>query len=133
MSRFVSCLGMPLQHFPLVNMCKLPGSESRRAKGPTTPFSGDLGFFELPCFILYPPTHPLNLCCFLQAIFFGGIDVSIRGEVWPFLLHYYSHESTSEEREALREQKRKEYAAIQQKRCSAPQESHLTTAGNSEV
>ncbi|XP_038182560.1 TBC1 domain family member 16 isoform X1 [Arvicola amphibius] len=53
-----------------------------------------------------------------QAIFFGGIDVSIRGEVWPFLLHYYSHESTSEEREALREQKRKEYAAIQQKRLS---------------
>ncbi|MEJ1269220.1 TBC1 domain family member 16 [Cricetulus griseus] len=54
----------------------------------------------------------------VRAIFFGGIDVSIRGEVWPFLLHYYSHESTSEEREALREQKRKEYAAIQQKRLS---------------
>ncbi|XP_040606073.1 TBC1 domain family member 16 isoform X2 [Mesocricetus auratus] len=53
-----------------------------------------------------------------QAIFFGGIDVSIRGEVWPFLLHYYSHESTSEEREALRERKRKEYSAIQQKRLS---------------
>ncbi|KAB0364771.1 hypothetical protein FD754_008927 [Muntiacus muntjak] len=50
-----------------------------------------------------------------KAIFFGGIDVSIRGEVWPFLLRYYSHESTSEEREALRVQKRKEYAEIQQK------------------
>lgn len=119
MSQFVACLGMPLQHFPLVNMCKLLGSESRLAKGPTTPFSGDLGFFELPCFILSPP-NPLNLYCFLQAIFFGGIDVSIRGEVWPFLLHYYSHESTSEEREALRSQKRKEYAAIQQKRCALP-------------
>lgn len=59
-----------------------------------------------------------------QAIFFGGIDVSIRGEVWPFLLHYYSHESTSEEREALRSQKRKEYAAIQQKRLSMPPEEH---------
>ncbi|OBS83369.1 hypothetical protein A6R68_22650 [Neotoma lepida] len=59
-----------------------------------------------------------------QAIFFGGIDVSIRGEVWPFLLHYYSHESTSEEREALREQKRKEYAAIQQKRLSMTPEEH---------
>lgn len=68
----------------------------------------------MSCFI--PP--PFNLFCFLQAIFFGGIDVSIRGEVWPFLLHYYSHESTSEEREALRAQKRKEYAAIQQKRCT---------------
>lgn len=53
-----------------------------------------------------------------QAIFFGGIDVSIRGEVWPFLLRYYSHESTSEEREALRVQKRKEYLEIQQKRLS---------------
>ncbi|ELK12285.1 TBC1 domain family member 16 [Pteropus alecto] len=50
-----------------------------------------------------------------KAIFFGGIDVSIRGEVWPFLLRYYSHDSTSEEREALRVQKRKEYAEIQQK------------------
>lgn len=81
----------------------------------------------MSCLVLYSvPLHPLNLCRFLQAIFFGGIDVSIRGEVWPFLLHYYSHESTSEEREALREQKRKEYAAIQQKRCIGPQESHQT-------
>uniref|UniRef100_A0A8B9HTQ8 Rab-GAP TBC domain-containing protein n=1 Tax=Astyanax mexicanus TaxID=7994 RepID=A0A8B9HTQ8_ASTMX len=41
-----------------------------------------------------------------KAIFFGGIDPSIRGEVWPFLLHYYSYDSTSEEREAWRLQKR---------------------------
>ncbi|XP_041341693.1 TBC1 domain family member 16 isoform X3 [Pyrgilauda ruficollis] len=53
-----------------------------------------------------------------KAIFFGGIDISIRGEVWPFLLHYYSYESTSEEREALRLQKRKEYFEIQEKRLS---------------
>ncbi|KAL9833612.1 LOW QUALITY PROTEIN: TBC1 domain family member 16 [Geothlypis trichas] len=53
-----------------------------------------------------------------KAIFFGGIDVSIRGEVWPFLLHYYSYDSTSEEREALRLQKRKEYFEIQEKRLS---------------
>ncbi|ELW68232.1 TBC1 domain family member 16 [Tupaia chinensis] len=59
-----------------------------------------------------------------QAIFFGGIDVSIRGEVWPFLLRYYSHESTSEQREALRVQKRKEYAAIQQRRLSMTPEEH---------
>lgn len=58
-----------------------------------------------------------------KAIFFGGIDISIRGEVWPFLLHYYSYESTSEEREALRLQKRKEYFEIQEKRLSmAPDE-----------
>ncbi|NWH57472.1 TBC16 protein, partial [Geococcyx californianus] len=53
-----------------------------------------------------------------KAIFFGGIDISIRGEVWPFLLRYYSYESTSEEREALRLQKKKEYFAIQEKRLS---------------
>ncbi|XP_077710635.1 TBC1 domain family member 16 isoform X2 [Canis aureus] len=59
-----------------------------------------------------------------KAIFFGGIDVSIRGEVWPFLLRYYSHESTSQEREALRAQKRREYAEIQQKRLSMTPEEH---------
>nr|XP_012611749.1 TBC1 domain family member 16 isoform X1 [Microcebus murinus] len=59
-----------------------------------------------------------------KAIFFGGIDVSIRGEVWPFLLRYYSHGSTSEEREALRVQKRKEYSEIQQKRLSMTPEEH---------
>nr|XP_020669369.1 TBC1 domain family member 16 isoform X1 [Pogona vitticeps]XP_020669377.1 TBC1 domain family member 16 isoform X1 [Pogona vitticeps]XP_020669385.1 TBC1 domain family member 16 isoform X1 [Pogona vitticeps] len=57
-----------------------------------------------------------------KAIFFGGIDVSIRGEVWPFLLGYYSYASTSEEREALRVQKREEYFEIQQKRLSLPPE-----------
>ncbi|KGL85461.1 TBC1 domain family member 16, partial [Tinamus guttatus] len=62
--------------------------------------------------------HPHNFCSFFQAIFFGGIDISIRGEVWPFLLRYYSYESTSEEREALRIQKRKEYFDIQEKRLS---------------
>ncbi|XP_048222316.1 TBC1 domain family member 16 isoform X2 [Perognathus longimembris pacificus] len=53
-----------------------------------------------------------------KAIFFGGVDVSIRGQVWPFLLRYYSAASTAEEREALRAQKRKEYGEIQQKRLS---------------
>lgn len=42
--------------------------------------------------------------------------MSIRGEVWPFLLRYYRPESTSEEREALRAQKRQEYAEIEQRR-----------------
>lgn len=63
-----------------------------------------------------PGFGPPQLLPLLQAIFFlRGIDVSIRGEVWPFLLRYYSHEST-EEREAPWVQKRKEYAEIQQKR-----------------
>nr|XP_019957333.1 PREDICTED: TBC1 domain family member 16 [Paralichthys olivaceus] len=59
-----------------------------------------------------------------QAIFFGGIDPSIRGEVWPFLLHYYSYDSTSQEREAWRLQKRTHYHDIQQRRLSMSPEEH---------
>ncbi|MGH0176107.1 UNVERIFIED_CONTAM: hypothetical protein FKN15_072234 [Acipenser sinensis] len=59
-----------------------------------------------------------------KAIFFGGIEPSIRGEVWPFLLRYYSCESTSEERESLRVQKRLEYEEIQQRRLSMTPEEH---------
>ncbi|XP_041077164.1 TBC1 domain family member 16 [Polyodon spathula] len=59
-----------------------------------------------------------------KAIFFGGIEPSIRGEVWPFLLRYYSYESTSEERESLRVQKRLEYEEIQQRRLSMTPEEH---------
>nr|XP_033816455.1 TBC1 domain family member 16 isoform X2 [Geotrypetes seraphini] len=59
-----------------------------------------------------------------KAIFFGGIDVSIRGEVWPFLLGFYSCESSSEEREALRTQKKQEYFQIQQKRLTMTPQQH---------
>ncbi|XP_010791965.1 TBC1 domain family member 16 [Notothenia coriiceps] len=59
-----------------------------------------------------------------KAIFFGGIDPSIRGEVWPFLLHYYSYDSTSQEREAWRLQKRTHYHEIQQRRLSMSPEEH---------
>ncbi|KAM4716505.1 TBC1 domain family member 16 isoform 1-T2 [Anableps anableps] len=59
-----------------------------------------------------------------KAIFFGGIDPSIRGEVWPFLLHYYSYDSTSQDREAWRLQKRAHYHDIQQRRLSMSPEEH---------
>ncbi|XP_037648931.1 TBC1 domain family member 16 isoform X1 [Sebastes umbrosus] len=59
-----------------------------------------------------------------KAIFFGGIDPSIRGEVWPFLLHYYNYDSTSQEREAWRLQKRTHYHDIQQRRLSMSPEEH---------
>ncbi|XP_048467064.1 TBC1 domain family member 16-like, partial [Rhincodon typus] len=49
-------------------------------------------------------------------------DPTIRGEVWPFLLQFYSCESTSEERESLRIQKRTEYEEIQNKRLSMTSE-----------
>lgn len=51
-----------------------------------------------------------------QAIFFGGIDEYLRAEVWPFLLHFYVYDSTTEERNALKGQKREEYTALNQKR-----------------
>uniref|UniRef100_A0A3P9B2A8 TBC1 domain family, member 16 n=1 Tax=Maylandia zebra TaxID=106582 RepID=A0A3P9B2A8_9CICH len=59
-----------------------------------------------------------------KAIFFGGIDPSIRGEVWPFLLHYYSYDSSSQEREDWRLQKRSQYHDIQQRRLSMSPEEH---------
>ncbi|XP_068606366.1 TBC1 domain family member 16 [Brachionichthys hirsutus] len=59
-----------------------------------------------------------------KAIFFGGIDPPIRGEVWPFLLHYYNYDSTSQEREAWRLQKRAQYHDIQQRRLSMSPEEH---------
>ncbi|XP_039596344.1 TBC1 domain family member 16 [Polypterus senegalus] len=59
-----------------------------------------------------------------KAIFFGGIDPSIRGEVWPFLLRYYNCESTSKERESLRVQKRLEYEEIEQRRLSMTPDEH---------
>ncbi|XP_036268114.1 TBC1 domain family member 16 [Pipistrellus kuhlii] len=59
-----------------------------------------------------------------KAIFFGGIDVSLRGEVWPFLLGFYRPESTSQEREALRARKRQEYAEIERRRLSMTPAEH---------
>uniref|UniRef100_H3BEN3 TBC1 domain family member 16 n=1 Tax=Latimeria chalumnae TaxID=7897 RepID=H3BEN3_LATCH len=59
-----------------------------------------------------------------KAIFFGGINPSLRGEVWPFLLQYYSCQSTSEEREELRVYKRREYQEIEQRRLSMTPEEH---------
>ncbi|KAJ8363523.1 hypothetical protein SKAU_G00123540 [Synaphobranchus kaupii] len=58
-----------------------------------------------------------------KAIFFGGIDPAVRGEVWPFLLRYYSWDSTAEERGVWRQQKRRQYQEIQQRRTSmSPEE-----------
>ncbi|MBN3314205.1 TBC16 protein, partial [Atractosteus spatula] len=45
-------------------------------------------------------------------------------KVWPFLLRYYSCDSTSQEREAWRVQKRAEYQEIQQRRLSMSPEEH---------
>lgn len=46
---------------------------------------------------------------FLKKVRSGGVDPSIRTEVWPFLLGIYDVNSSKEERDAIRTQKRKEY------------------------
>ncbi|KAL9672406.1 hypothetical protein QQ045_028656 [Rhodiola kirilowii] len=51
----------------------------------------------------------------LKKVRSGGIDPSIRAEVWPFLLGVYELDSTEEERENARIQKRREYEKLQRK------------------
>ena len=60
-------------------------------------------------------------------IYFGGVDNSIRSEVWKFLLEYYPYNSTFSERGVLREQKAKEYEILknQWKTISPKQESRF--------
>ncbi|XP_073284853.1 rab GTPase-activating protein 22-like isoform X2 [Primulina huaijiensis] len=45
----------------------------------------------------------------LKKVRSGGVDPSIRAEVWPFLLGVYDLSSSKEERDVTRTQKRKEY------------------------
>ncbi|KAF9671032.1 hypothetical protein SADUNF_Sadunf12G0004600 [Salix dunnii] len=49
---------------------------------------------------------------FLKKVRSGGIDPCIRAEVWPFLLGVYDLNSSTEEREIIRTQKRKEYEKL---------------------
>ncbi|XVF12879.1 hypothetical protein REPUB_Repub08aG0158000 [Reevesia pubescens] len=53
---------------------------------------------------------------FLKKIRSGGVDPSIRAEVWPFLLGVYDFNSSKEERDSIRSQKRKEYESLR-KQC----------------
>ncbi|KAK4480530.1 hypothetical protein RD792_013606 [Penstemon davidsonii] len=53
---------------------------------------------------------------FLKKIRSGGVDPSIRAEVWPFLLGVYDLKSSKEERDVIRTQKRKEYEKLR-KQC----------------
>ncbi|KAJ8769734.1 hypothetical protein K2173_005940 [Erythroxylum novogranatense] len=60
---------------------------------------------------------------FLKKVRSGGVDPSIRAEVWPFLLGVYDLKSSKEERENIRTQKRKEYEKLRRQcrlllRCS---------------
>ncbi|KAE8699850.1 Ypt/Rab-GAP domain of gyp1p superfamily protein isoform 2 [Hibiscus syriacus] len=53
---------------------------------------------------------------FLKKVRSGGVDPSIRAEVWPFLLGVYDINSSKEERESVRRRKRKEFESLR-KRC----------------
>ncbi|CAL9090907.1 unnamed protein product [Musa acuminata var. zebrina] len=52
----------------------------------------------------------------LKKVRSGGIDPSIRDEVWPFLLGVYDMNSSRAERNAIQVQKRKEYEKLR-RRC----------------
>ncbi|KAL2524896.1 Ypt/Rab-GAP domain of gyp1p superfamily protein [Abeliophyllum distichum] len=45
----------------------------------------------------------------LKKVRSGGVEPSIRAEVWPFLLGFYDVKSSQKERDVIRAQKRKEY------------------------
>ncbi|XP_041009865.1 rab GTPase-activating protein 22-like isoform X3 [Juglans microcarpa x Juglans regia] len=49
---------------------------------------------------------------FLKKVRSGGINPSIRADVWPFLLGVYDLNSSKEERDNIRTQKRKEYEKL---------------------
>ncbi|KAH7839245.1 hypothetical protein Vadar_001681 [Vaccinium darrowii] len=53
---------------------------------------------------------------FLKKVRSGGVDPSIRAEVWPFLLGMYDLNSSKEERDTIRVEKRKEYDDLR-KQC----------------
>ncbi|XVE58150.1 hypothetical protein DITRI_Ditri04bG0147100 [Diplodiscus trichospermus] len=53
---------------------------------------------------------------FLKKIRSGGVDPSIRAEVWPFLLGVYDLNSSKEERDSIRSQNRKAYESLR-KQC----------------
>ncbi|GMH22804.1 hypothetical protein Nepgr_024647 [Nepenthes gracilis] len=49
---------------------------------------------------------------FLKKVRSGGVDPSIRAEVWPFLLGVYDLNSSKDERHSVRNRRRKEYGNL---------------------
>ncbi|KAK8916626.1 hypothetical protein KSP39_PZI022432 [Platanthera zijinensis] len=54
---------------------------------------------------------------FLKKARSGGVDPSIRSEVWPFLLGVYDLNSSEQDRNAVKMQKRKEYENLRLRCC----------------
>eukprot|EP01133_Synstelium_polycarpum_P012478 gene12478-14644_t len=70
---------------------------------------------------------PFTLSMLRKKIFYGGIQDSIRSEVWPFLLNFYPFDSTHSSREVIKYEKTREYFAIkkQWQSISAEQETRF--------
>ena len=51
----------------------------------------------------------------MQIIFFKGVSVECRAEVWPFLLHVYHWKSTRKEREQKRQELERKFEELQAK------------------
>ena len=58
----------------------------------------------------------LNSQLIRRIVFFGGVESAARPLVWPFLLGFYSFDSTREERLALYQRKLDEYGELDRKR-----------------
>lgn len=76
---------------------------------------------------------------FLKKVRSGGVDPSIRAEVWPYLLGVYDLNSTKEERDTAKKQKRKEYETLRRqcrrilKRTIASFKRNETTENSNDV
>lgn len=59
---------------------------------------------------------------FRKAAFFGGLSPEVRREAWKFLLHYLPFGSSSQQREEIRNDKKREYLNIQGTRLEKNQD-----------
>ena len=60
----------------------------------------------------FSPDGRLDIAKTLDRIHRGGIHPTIRGEVWEFLLGCFDADSTYEERDQIRQQRREQYAKM---------------------
>uniref|UniRef100_A0A7S1LUV9 Rab-GAP TBC domain-containing protein n=1 Tax=Neobodo designis TaxID=312471 RepID=A0A7S1LUV9_NEODS len=73
--------------------------------------------------------NPATFAAARETAFRGGIDPSIRGEVWPFLLGLFPTNSTAEDRNRIREAHTTQYETIKQQWLSVSDEQaqHFTS------
>lgn len=74
------------------------------------------------CFDADGRLNPATYAAARETAFRGGIDPSIRPEVWPFLLGLFPPDSTAEERNRIRETHAAQYRIIKQQWTSVGEE-----------